>query len=292
MQSTRTTNKPPTIQRRRLAAELRLLRDRSQLTLEEVAQKLHWSVAKISRIETAVVGISSKDLGQLLDMYSVEGERRTALLSKTRTARTRGWWDAYAEFVPSDYIDYIELEAQLSGMRSYDANVIHGLMQTEAYAREIIRGATMGLSSPAEIDRRVEVRLTRQRLLTRAERPLRLWIIIAEPLLSWIVGSPAIMAEQYDRLREYAGLDNITLQVLPVCAGAHPATAGSFDILEFPSPHDPDAVYVETMTANRYVENDAEIYRYSLSFDHLRAMALSPAESVAFLTQAAARITR
>ena len=144
MQSTRTTNKPPTIQRRRLAAELRLLRDRAQLTLEEVAQKLHWSVAKISRIETAVVGISSKDLGQLLDMYGVEGERRTALLSKTRTARTRGWWDAYAEFVPSDYIDYIELEAQLSGMRSYDANVIHGLMQTEAYAREIIRGADHG----------------------------------------------------------------------------------------------------------------------------------------------------
>lgn len=292
MTSSRSTTKPPTIQRRRLAAELRLLRDRAQLTLEEVAQKLHWSVAKISRVETAVVGISSKDLGQLLDMYGVEGGRRTALLSKTRTARTRGWWDAYAEFVPSDYIDYIELEAQLSGIRSYNSQIIHGLMQTEGYAREIIRGATMGLSSPAEIDRRVEVRLTRQRLLTREERPLRLWIVIAEPMLAWLVGSPAIMAEQYDKLREFAGRDNVTLQILPAAAGGHPATAGSFDILEFPSQHEPDAVYVETMTANRYVESDAEIYRYSLAFDHLRAMAFSPADSVSYLTQAAEQITR
>ena len=290
MQTTRSSTKPPTIQRRRLAAELRLLRDRAQLTLEEVGQRLGWSVAKISRIETAVVGISSKDLGLVLDLYDVEGARRTALLSKTRTARTKGWWDAYAEFVPSDYIDYIELEAQLAGMRCYDAHLIHGLMQTESYAREVIRAGVMGLSSPAEIDRRVEVRTTRQRLLTREQTPMRFWTVIAEPALSWVVGSPKVMADQYDKLREFAGRDNVTLQVLPASAGAHPATAGSFDILEFPSPHEPDAVYVETMTANRYVESDVEIYRYSLAFDHLRAQALSPADSVEYLTQAADRM--
>ncbi|MBE1610776.1 helix-turn-helix transcriptional regulator [Actinopolymorpha pittospori] len=284
------STKPPTIQRRRLAAELRLFRERAQVTLEEVAARLGWSVAKISRIETAIVGVNSKDLNLLLDLYGVEGERRTAILSKTRTARTKGWWDAYAEFVPSDYIDYIELEAQLAGMRSYNAHVIHGLMQTESYARDIIRGATMGLSSPAEIDRRVEVRMTRQRLLTRERDPLRFWLVIAEPALSWVVGSPKIMAEQYDKLREYAERDNVTVQVLPASAGAHPASAGSFDILEFPNPHEPDAVYVETMTANRYVESHAEIYRYTLAFDHLRAMALSPADSVDFLTQAAEKI--
>ncbi len=290
MQSMRSSTKPPTIQRRRLAAELRLLRERAQLTLEEVGQKLGWSVAKISRIETAVVGISSKDLGRVLDLYDVEGDRRTALLSKTRTARTKGWWDAYAEFVPSDYIDYIELEAQLSGMRSYDAHVIHGLMQTEGYAREVIRAGVMGLSSPAEIDRRVEVRLTRQRLLTREEAPMRFWTVIAEPALMWVMGTPKVMADQYDKLREFAGLNNVTLQVLPASAGAHPATTGSFDILEFPSPHEDDAVYVETMTANRYVESDVEIYRYSLAFDHLRAQALSPSDSVEYLTQAADRM--
>ena len=158
------STKPPTIQRRRLAAELRLFRERAQVTLEEVAARLGWSVAKISRIETAIVGVNSKDLNLLLDLYGVEGERRTAILSKTRTARTKGWWDAYAEFVPSDYIDYIELEAQLAGMRSYNAHVIHGLMQTESYARDIIRGATMGLSSPAEIDQRVEVPFGRLKL--------------------------------------------------------------------------------------------------------------------------------
>ncbi|WP_020573480.1 helix-turn-helix domain-containing protein [Actinopolymorpha alba] len=285
------SSKPPTIQRRRLAGELRLLRERGQVTLEEVSQRLGWSVAKISRIETAVVGISTKDLAQLLDLYGVDGERRTRFLSKTRTARTKGWWDAYAEFLPSDYVDYIELEAQLAAMRSYDAHLVHGLMQTEGYAREIIRGATMGLSSPAEIDRRVEVRLTRQRLMFRNESPLRFWAVIAEPALSWQIGSPKIMAEQFDKLREFSQLDNVTVQVLPASAGAHPATAGSFDILQFSNPYEQDAVYVETMTANRYVESDAEIYRYSLAFDHLRAMALSPANSAEFLAQAAEKIT-
>jgi transcriptional regulator with XRE-family HTH domain len=292
MYATRSGTKSPTIQRRRLAAELRLLRERAQLTLEEVGARLGWSVAKISRIETAVVGISAKDLGHLLDSYGVEGDRRTAILSKTRTARTKGWWDAYAEFVPSDYADYIEVEAQLAGMRCYDAHLVHGLMQTEDYAREIIRAASMGLSSPAEIDRRVEVRMTRQKLLTREEGPPRFWTVLAEPALSWLVGSPKVMAEQYDRLRAFAAQDNITLQVLPTSAGAHPATSGTFAILEFPEPSEPDAVYVETMTANRYVERDVEIYRYSLAFDHLRAMALSPSDSVDYLTQAADKIIR
>ncbi|REF34772.1 helix-turn-helix domain-containing protein [Thermasporomyces composti] len=282
--------KPPTIQRRRLAAELRLLRERARLTLEDVAQRLGWSVAKISRIETAVVGISAKDLSRLLDLYEVTGERRTALLSKSRTARTKGWWDAYAEFVPSDYIDYIEVEAQLAGMRCYDAHVIHGLMQTESYAREVIRAGVMGLSSPAEIERRVEVRMTRQQVLTREDKPLRFWTVIAEPALMWMVGSPKIMAEQYEKLRELASLDNVTLQILPVSAGAHPGTTGAFHILEFPSPHEPDVVYVETMTANRYVESHVEIYRYSLAFDHLRAMALSPASSLEYLAQAAEKV--
>ncbi|MEQ7009656.1 helix-turn-helix transcriptional regulator [Actinopolymorpha sp. B17G11] len=292
MYATRSGTKSPTIQRRRLAAELRLLRERAQLTLEDVGARLGWSVAKISRIETAVVGISAKDLGHLLDSYGVEGERRTAILSKTRTARTKGWWDAYAEFVPSDYADYIEVEAQLAGMRCYDAHLVHGLMQTEDYAREIIHAASMGLSSPAEIDRRVEVRMTRQRLLTREENPPRFWTVLAEPALSWLVGSPKVMAEQYDRLRAFAAQDNITLQVLPTSAGAHPATSGTFAILEFPEPSEPDAVYVETMTANRYVERDVEIYRYSLAFDHLRAMALSPMDSVDYLAQAADKIIR
>ncbi|NYH89859.1 helix-turn-helix domain-containing protein [Actinopolymorpha rutila] len=284
------STKPPTIQRRRLAAELRMFRERAQVTLEEVAAKTGWSVAKISRIETAVVGVGLKDLNLLLDLYNVEEGRRTAILSKTRTARTKGWWDAYAEFLPSDYVDYIELEAQLAGMRSYSAHVIHGLMQTEDYAREIIRGATMGLSSPSEIDRRVEARMTRQRLLAREADPFRFWLVIAEPALTWMVGSAKVMAEQYDRLREYAERGTVTVQVLPASAGAHPASAGSFDILEFPNPHEPEAVYVETMTANRYVESHAEVYRHSLAFDHLRAMALSPADSVTYFVRAAERV--
>ncbi|WP_182882130.1 helix-turn-helix domain-containing protein [Microbispora sp. H10949] len=274
-----TNGRGPTVRRRRLAGELRRLRERKELTLEDAAERLGWSAAKVSRIETARVGITSPDLTRMLDLYELADDRRAGLHALARTARTRGWWDAYADSLPSDYSAYIQLEADAAFIRSYDGMIVHGLLQTDEYAREIIRAALMGLSSPAEVERRVEVRMTRQRLLLRDESPLRFWTVVDEAALTRRVGSEAIMREQHARLLEFADRDNVTIQVLPFAKGAHPATAGTFALLEFRETYDPNVVYVEGTTSNLYVESDAEIYRYSLAFDHLRAMALDPDES-------------
>ncbi|WP_182885248.1 helix-turn-helix domain-containing protein [Microbispora sp. H10885] len=274
-----TNGRGPTVRRRRLAGELRRLRERKELTLEDAAERLGWSAAKVSRIETARVGITSPDLTRMLDLYELADDRRAGLHALARTARTRGWWDAYADSLPSDYSAYIQLEADAAFIRSYDGMIVHGLLQTDEYAREIIRAALMGLSSPAEVERRVEVRMTRQRLLLRDESPLRFWTVVDEAALTRRVGSEVIMREQHARLLEFADRDNVTIQVLPFAKGAHPATAGTFALLEFRETYDPNVVYVEGTTSNLYVESDAEIYRYSLAFDHLRAMALDPDES-------------
>lgn len=287
------SGRPPTIQRKRLAAELRLLREATRLTLEGVSARLGWSIAKISRIENGLVGITQADLSRLLDFYGVHGERRAALCSRTRlaTARTKGWWDAYAEFLPDDYTDYIELEAQLVGMRCYDAHFVGGLLQTEAYAREVVQALSMGRLAPAEIERRVEVRMRRQQLLTRPARPLRLHAVIAEPALAWLVGSRTTMVEQCQCLLSLAARDNITLQILPAAVGAHPATT-SFAILQFPDAHEPDVVHLETMTSNHYVEADADVHRYGAAFDSMAAMALNPSDSLQYLADLAERMAR
>lgn len=279
----------PTVRRRRLAAELRRLRAVAELTLEQAAAKLGdgWSCSKLSRVENAQIGISPAGLRQLLELYGVPDGRRGALLKLARSARTRGWWDAYSPSLPGDYASYIELESQASALRCFDAVTVHGLLQTEDYARAIIGAGLMELSPPAETERRVDVRLTRQRLLTRAPSPLRLRAVVHEAALRCQVGSRAVMRGQCARLLEVARLPTVVLQVLPNTAGAHPATAGTFSILQFPEPHDPDVAYVETMTGNLFVERDAEVYRYTLAFSRLCAMALGPAESTAFIARLA-----
>lgn len=249
------------------------------MTIEVAAERLKWSIAKVSRIETARTGITAPDLTAMLDLYGVDDDKRVALHALARTARKRGWWDAYADSTPSVYGTYIELEADTAFMRSFDPLIVNGLLQTEEYAREIIRAAVMALSPPAEVQRRVEMRMTRQQLLLQEESPLRLWTIINESVLRQQVGSPDIMTGQYAKLAELSKRDNVTIQVLPSSKAAHPATAGQFAIMEFREPYDPEVVYVESMTSSLYVESEMEIYRYTLAFDHLRALALDPGES-------------
>ncbi len=279
----------PTVRRRRLAAELRRLRTIAELTLEQAAGKLGdgWSGSKLSRVETARLGISPGDLRQLLDLYGVAESRRGPLLKLARKARSRGWWDAYAGTLPGDYASYIELESEAAALRCFDAITVHGLLQTEDYARAIIGAGLMALAPPAETERRVDVRMTRQRLLSRPTGPLRLWAVVHEAALRCQVGSAAVMQAQCARLLAVGRLPTVQIQVLPDAAGAHPGTAGTFSILEFPDPADPAVAYVETMTGNLFIEKDAEVYRYTLAFDRLCAMALSPGESAAFIARLA-----
>ncbi|MEQ4204195.1 helix-turn-helix transcriptional regulator [Actinopolymorpha sp. B17G11] len=274
----------PTLRERRLAAELRFLRETRQTTLAQVAEAIGWKTAKLGRVETAVSGVSLKDLGVLLDYYGVAAERREQLMERASTAGRRQW-AAYEQFVAADYTEYLEMEVLAVGVRAFDTSVLYGRLQTESYARAIMEGHSMGLLSPGEIDRRLEIRMARQGALTRQTDPLHVWVIVAETVLDTTVGAPEVMVDQMRHLLDLAELPNIDLQVLPAVKGAHPGLTGAFAILEFPESWEADVVYLETMTRNTYLADPHEVHRYSLAYRHLSAMALDPGETKALLAR-------
>lgn len=274
----------PTVRRRRLAAELRRLREIAQLTIDDVAEKLKCSASKISRIETGHNGVSPKDARELLRLYGLPEDQVEALVQLAREARHKGWWHAYQEAFTGAFVG---LEAEASSLRAYQALLVPGLLQTEDYMRAVIRAARPGATA-AQVETRVQARLARQRLLTEADPP-QYWAVIDEAVLCRSVGGPRVMREQLRWLIERAALPNMTIQVLPFSAGAHAGMEGPFLILGFPEQSDPDVVYVDNTTAGIYLEDPAEILRYTLMFDHLRAAALSPDTSLNSLFQAMSR---
>jgi transcriptional regulator with XRE-family HTH domain len=272
----------PTVRRRRLAAELRRLRDQAQLTIEDVAEKLSCSSSKISRIETGHVGVSPRDARELLKLYGVSPDQTEALVQLAKEARKKGWWHAYGEVFTGAFVG---LEAEASSLRAYQALLVPGLLQTEPYMRAVIRAARPD-ATPAQIDKRARGRLARQRLLLDPEAP-RYWAVMDEAVLHRPVGGRVAMRAQLEWLIDRAALPNVTIQVLPFAAGAHAGMDGPFLILGFPEQIDPDVVYVDTTTAGIYLEDPAEILRYTLMFDHLRAAALGPDASLARIAQIA-----
>lgn len=247
-----------------------------------------WSIAKLSRVETASQRVSIADLRQLADLYQVTGERYEQLTMLARSARQRGWWDAYADTIQTDYAAYIELEAEADSLRCYDGLVVNGLLQTEDYAREIIRVGLMQFAPQSEVDRCVEVRRTRQRALTeRADGTLRLWTIIDEAALRREVGGAAVTRRQYEHLIEVAELPNVMLQVLPFGAGAHPAITGTFALMSFPEHQIADVVYLDGLTSALYIEDDLQVHTYDLVFNQLAMNALGVDHSLALIADLA-----
>jgi transcriptional regulator with XRE-family HTH domain len=277
--------RPPSVRARQLAAELRRLRDAATLTGEETAGRLGWSPSKISRIETGQTAPSPADLRRLLDLYEVSGTQRGRLESLGQSAGQRGWWDAYSDTLGPEYTALIALEAEAESVRWYAPMLVPGLLQTEDYARAVISSGLL-IAPPGEVERRVQVKMTRQKVLAR-DNPLTLDVILDEAAVLRTVGGPEVMRGQLGHLATMAAQPNITVQVLPVVAGAHPATTGEFTILAFPDLVAPDVVYLENMTSDLYVEQEAEVYRYGMAFDRLRALARPAAESASFLTTAA-----
>lgn len=270
----------PTMRRRRVAGELRRLRESARLTIEEVADKLECSASKISRIETGHVGVTPRDVRDMLELYGVAGDGREALVQLAREARTRGWWHAYNEVFTGAFVG---LEADASSLRAYQALLVPGLLQTERYARAVIR-ALRPDATDTEIDRRVRARRERQRLLTDPAPP-EYWAVLDEAVLHRRVGGAAVMAEQLSHLAAVAALPHVTIQVVPFATGAHPGMEGPFLILGFPEQADPDVVYVESTTNGVYLEMPPDVRRYAVMFDHLRAAALKPDYSVELITE-------
>jgi len=279
----------PTARRRRLAAALRQLREARNLSCTDAGKAVGWSESKISRIETGRVGIRQDDLERLLDLYEVTGEPRAALLTLRRQATHRGWWHSYADALPAYFEDYVGLEDGAKSLSTYQNQLVHGLMQTEDYAAAVLRAA-QPWATDDEVERQLAARATRQALLT-AGNPLQVWAVLDEAVLRRIVGGPATMRAQLNRLREIAAFPNVTLQVLPFDAGAHASMGTSFELLQFPEPGDTAIVYIEDQTTSQYLETAADVERYTLVFDHLRASALSPERSAEFISQVASSMT-
>ncbi|WP_242908517.1 helix-turn-helix domain-containing protein [Actinomadura terrae] len=272
----------PPVRARQLARELRRLREIEGLTGEEVAGSLGWSSAKVSRVETAATLIRLADLRKLAELYHVTDSHRERLLAMARAAGERGWWDALPD-VGSDYADYIGLEADAQALRCYSAQSLNGLLQTEEYARALI-GMVVD-PAPGKVERRVDVRLRRQRRL-REEPPIDLHVVLDEAAIRRHVGGPATMKAQLEHLSMLTETPNVVIQVLPFTTGAHGAMAGSFITLKFPHPQT-DIVFVEFLGGNVYVEDEVEVYRYHLAFEQLHRRALSPDESTAFIHRVA-----
>jgi transcriptional regulator with XRE-family HTH domain len=275
----------PTLRRRRLARELSRLRVAAGLTLEDAAGSAGISTSHLSRLERAQVGVRVPALKALLGTYGLDASTAAQLVEVARDATQRGWWHRYAKSIPDEYTTYIGFEADAESIWNFELAAVPGLLQTEEYARAILRGGVTRLSDD-EIERRVEVRVRRQRLLGRDDPPT-LWIILDEAVIRRQTGGPKVMAEQLNHLGEISALPNVDIQVVPFGAGAHPGTTGSFVVLRFADPDDREVVYLETMAGDLYPETDAEIGTAILMFDRLRAMALSPDDSVALIREAA-----
>jgi len=282
----------PTVKRRRLAAELRRYRDAASLTIDEVAERLEWSTAKISRIENARVGVLPRDVKFLLTTYGLsdQDEAWDVLLTLARESRQRGWWQQYGEAVPDWFEVYVGLEAEAATIFGYDAEFVPGILQTEDYAWAVIR-AGQTKNDPDTLNRRLAARMARQEILKRPDPP-EIWAVLDESVISRPVGGPGIMRAQLENLIELSTKPNttLTLQVLPFTVGAHPGMNGPFVILDFNSPTDPPMVYLETATDGLYLDEPADVERYNLRFNHLVARALGPDESRTMIAALAERM--
>jgi hypothetical protein len=237
------------------------------------------SHAKISRMELGRVGFKERDVADLLTLYGITDEQeRGAFLALARRSNVPGWWHHYNDILPNWFETYLGLEQASSVIRTYEPQLIPGLLQTEECARSVIQ---LNHSSVEDIERRVALRMQRQKFLTQPGAP-SLWAVIDEAAL-WRIDGRSTMRDQIRHLIEVADLPNITLQVMPFYSGAHVAVGGPFSILRFSEPDLPDIVYLEQLTSSLYLDKDEDVQHYLVVMDRLCVQAKPPAETIRFL---------
>lgn len=270
-------NASPTLRRKRLGLILRDFRERTGMTGEQVAHQTEVDRTTISRIELGRSGIRPKFLRELLDLYGVTDEKmRQELITLAREGKQRGWWSPYTSVISDQYATYIGFEAEVASLRTFDALTINGLLQTEDYARAVFKAAVPP-PEPSTVEQRLTLRLTRQQILSK-EDPAQLWAIFDEAPLRRRVGSAKVMRDQLGHLLAMAELPNVTIQVRDFNSGTFAGMIGSFAIMTFGWPTDPEIVFVESAAGDVYAEGD-QAQPYTTRFDHLRAAALSPDRS-------------
>ena len=274
----------PTVRRRRLGFELRQLRESHSIKLEEVAEQLGVAASTLSRIETGKAPTKSVYLNAMLEMYGVDDPaQRQVLIDMAREGHRKGWWSINDDVLPSGFDIYVGLEAEASGLRSYETVLVHGLLQTMDYAVAVLR-ELRPRDSEEQISRVVDLRMRRQRLLDE-DPPLDLWLILDEGAIRRKIGGTKVMRPQLEHLIQASRWSNVTLQILGFEAGAHAGLIGPFSILDFPERGDSDVAYTESVGGMIYLEKEREVRACAEAFDRMRATALSPATSVELIQQ-------
>jgi transcriptional regulator with XRE-family HTH domain len=273
----------PTVRRMLVGARLRRLRTAMGLSREQAGAAIRASEWKIHRLENGQVGFKERDLVDLLRLYGVtDPDEIEQLLAIAREANTPGWWQRYGDVLPQWFRTYVDLESAASLIRTYEGQLVPGLLQTDDYIRAVVHNA--GLESSEDVGRRVRLRMARQTVLT-GEHPPRLWAVVDEAALRRPVGGREVMRGQLERLIAAAKLPNVTLQVLPFAGGAHPAMAGAFSILRFADRELPDVVYLEHLTNAVYLAKRDEVERYLDVMELLCVASEPPARTVELLTK-------
>jgi len=273
----------PTVPRMILGHQLHRYREAAGISPDRAGYEIRASRSKISRMENGRVGFKERDVADLLDLYGVtENETRAVLMTLARQANAPGWWSKYGGDIMTDWFEeYLGLEAAAAVIRAFELQFVHGLFQTEAYARAVtLLGNT---SAPAEeVDRRVSLRLKRQDLLT-GPRPPQVWAVLDEGALRRPVGGRSVMRGQLKRLIEAAGQREVTIQVVPFDRGGHAAAGGSFTVLRFVDEDVPDVVYIEQLTSALYLDKREDVDHYLEVLNRLSTEALTPAQTTQFL---------
>lgn len=279
----------PTGARRRLGAELRRLRGKTGLRLDEVAGRLACSTSKISRLENGKGIPKARDVEDLMSVYGVRADLEVAMLRRlVQESRSSGWWESYVDglsterYVLDNPARYAALETDAVAVTTFDVSVLHGLVQTRRYSRALLE-QRLPRHQAWEIERLVEMLVHRKRALTRPDQPLRLVQVVDEAALRRVVGEPAVMAEQMEHLLELAELSTVTLQVLPFEAGTYRAHDGQFAILDIPDELGSDVVFVESHTGSSYLEDAGEVDVFRGLVDEVRSHALDAERSRAAL---------
>lgn len=268
----------PTARHRRLAAELRRLREAADLTPEVAAGILGWSRTKLVRIETATIMPKVGDVGHIVEAYGAPGEIRAALLELARDVRNRGWWAAFDDVLSGGYV---ELEDAASRIRSWQTEAPPGLLQTPDYARTLIAGEYP--DDRDKVDRRLQARMARSARLARTDAP-ELDVILAEEVLRRPVGGPVVMAGQLAALLKVAEQPSVAIRVVPMSRKYRPGLGqGSMVVFEFAAPLELDTAYVETMAGSMYIEDVMQVRRCCSMLDRVASAALSQEESVALI---------
>ncbi|GAB1644381.1 helix-turn-helix domain-containing protein [Krasilnikovia sp. MM14-A1259] len=270
--------KAPTIRLRRLAGELRRLRVAAGLKQEEVAERTGLDASSIYRIERALNRPQRRTVMTLLNLYGVnDPDRQATLLSWLKDSGQQGWFQIYEPYLPEQYQTYIGFEYEAESLLNFENQFVPGLLQTEDYARAVIRNVVPNIAAE-DVERRVEVRLQRQIVFQRPT-PMQLWAIVDEAAVRREVGGRAVMQAQLKHLVHAASSPHIKLQVVPFEAGAHPGMPGSCIIMNFADPFDAPLVYLDSLAGDLFLDTTSDVERFSEIFQQIATRAMSPTQS-------------